>query len=146
MQCVRTADGGALSASLSLLWKARAALAAAAVPPLVHAVPLDRLSRWLARGGRAAVPVDDAALASWIDQWLRRAPWPWRYTCLKRGAVMFMLLRRAGRPVRLHVGVRRDPDALRAHAWLVLDGKPYLETDPQRPASYAEIAAFPEAP
>lgn len=132
-----------MSGALSLAWKTRALLASVAIPPLVHAVPLHRLAQWLARPGGAGA-VDDDTLAAWVDALLRRAPWPWRYTCLKRGAVLFLLLRRAGRDVRLHVGVRRDRQTLRAHAWLARDGRPYLETDPHLPGSYAEIAAFPE--
>lgn len=131
-------------AALSLRWRARAVVAAAAVPPLVYAIPLHRLSRWLSRPGRPDPQLNDEHLAGWVDRVMRRAPFLWRYTCLKRGAVLFLLLRRAGRAVRLHIGVRRDESILRAHAWLVLDGRPYLEADTHALSTYQEIAAFPE--
>jgi hypothetical protein len=119
------------------------------VPPLLGVVSLARLGHWL--GGRAgdrripaAVP-DDHAVADWVTGVLRRLPGPWRYTCLRRAAVLYFLLRRAGRPVELWVGVRRVPaGALDAHAWLVRDGRPYLESDPGHAGRYTVIARFPE--
>jgi len=132
------------SEALSLRWRARAMFAAAAIPPLVHAIPLNRLSRWLSRPGRRDDGLNDEHLAGWVDRVLLRAPFLWHYTCLKRGAVLFLLLRRAGRAVRLHIGVRKDEQTLRAHAWLVLDGRPYLEHDDHTVTTYQEIAAFPE--
>jgi hypothetical protein len=80
-----------------------------------------------------------------VGQVLRRLPPPWRYTCLRRSVVLYHLLRRAGRRVSLHIGVRKDANgALAAHAWLVRDGVPYLEPDPAHSTAYAEIARFPE--
>ena len=102
------------SEALSLRWRARAMFAAAAIPPLVHAIPLNRLSRWLSRPGRRDDGLNDEHLAGWVDRVLLRAPFLWHYTCLKRGAVLFLLLRRAGRAVRLHIGVRKDEQTLRA--------------------------------
>lgn len=87
---------------------------------------------------------DDAGLAEYVSQLLWRLPPPWRHTCLRRSVVLYHLLRRAGRPVGLRVGVRRDADgALEAHAWLVKDGAPYLESDPAHAARFTEIATFP---
>jgi hypothetical protein len=44
-------------------------------------------------------------------------PPPWRYTCLRRSVVLYPLIRRAGRPVSLHSGVRKvAAGALAAHA------------------------------
>jgi hypothetical protein len=90
-------------------------------------------------------PFEDAALASWVDGVLRRLPWPWRYTCLKRAAVLYHLLRRAGRPLQLVIGVRRGPDGkLGAHAWLVRDQRVYLESEPEAPTAHTVIAVFPD--
>jgi hypothetical protein len=89
----------------------------------------------------------DDALARWVDALLRRWPPPWRYTCLKRAAVLYHLLRRAGRPVELRIGVRRaggTGGALAAHAWLVRDGVPYLEPQSGQPSLHAVIVRLPE--
>lgn len=126
----------------------RALAACAILPPLVSIVSLARISALAERTpgrGRSAAP-DEAALSEYVGQVLRRLPPPWRYTCLRRSVVLYYLLRRAGRPVALHIGVRKDGGgALAAHAWLVKDGVPYLEPDPAHSATFAEIARFPSA-
>jgi hypothetical protein len=114
-----------------LAWRLRAGLGIAVIPPLVSLVSFSRLGAWLDRPAGAAIePVafDDEVIAAWVDGVMRRLPSPWRHTCLKRSAVLFYLLRRAGRPVELCIGVRRDNDGkLTAHAWLTRDGHAYLE-------------------
>jgi hypothetical protein len=91
--------------------------------------------------------LDDASLARWVDRLLRNLPNPWRRTCLKRAAVLYHLLRRAGRPVELWIGVHKSgPAPLGAHAWLVQAGEPYLEAHPEHPHRHTVIARFPAAP
>jgi Transglutaminase-like superfamily len=141
------------SAEFPLRWKVEAGLAALIIPPLVHVVPLHRLARWLGRPratpGRHGVP--DVRAAAWVDSRLRRLPWPWRRTCLKRAAVLYHLLRRDGVPVELRIGVRRDDTGLlAAHAWLTREDRCYLEPGFQqgeredRMEDFTEIASFPE--
>lgn len=136
-----------MSAALPLGWRFRAAAAVLIVPPLLYFVSFARLAVWL--GGRAPGTVDpgldDAALARWVDRLLRSLPGPWRRTCLKRSAVLYHLLRRAGRPVELCIGVRNEESAaLGAHAWLVRAGEPYLESRPDHAGRHTVIARFPE--
>ena len=130
-------------------WRLRASLAAVALPPLVHLASLERITGWIEARPRAAAPdatVDDAALAEWVDRMLTRLPPPWRKTCLKRALVLHYLLRRAGRPATLVIGVRRDEhDALAAHAWLAHEDTPYLETGTDQVASYRVLTAFPSS-
>ena len=120
-----------MNGSLPLRWRVHAAASAAVVPPLIRLVSFARLAAWLGRVPDALPPsaasVDAAALAQWVDRLMRAAPPPWRYTCLGRSAVLYHLLRRAGHPVELWVGVRRDVAHAGEHAWLVRDGRPYLE-------------------
>lgn len=85
----------------------------------------------------------DTELADYVAETLRGLPPPWRYTCLRRGIVLYHLMRRAGRPVTLHIGVRKSGGALQAHAWLVKDGTPYLEPEREEHAAFQVIAAFP---
>jgi hypothetical protein len=133
---------------LPLGWRLRATAAVMVVPPLVYLVSFSRLAAWLG-GRRTGSPdgaFDDASLARWVDRLLRHLPGPWHRTCLKRSAVLYHLLRRAGRPVELWIGVNRDREAaLGAHAWLVRAGEPYLESHPEHALSHTVIARFPEA-
>ena len=134
---------------LSAAWRLRAALAAVVIPPLVSVTSFAQLA---SRLGRAPASVgagdepDDASLARWVDGLLRRLPRPWRRTCLKRAAVLYHLLRRAGRPVEMWIGVRRDAaGTLVAHAWLMRDGTPYLESASDPVPLHAVIARFPHS-
>jgi hypothetical protein len=132
---------------LTPAWRSRATLAALVLPPLVHLVSLNRISRWVERSRTPPVPdgtVDDAALAEWVDRVLHRLPPPWKHTCLRRALVLHYLFHRVGRPAGLRIGVRRDPaGALKAHAWLVHDEKPYLEYSTEAVEGYQVLAAFP---
>lgn len=126
-------------------WRVRATLRCLVAPPLVHLIPLPRLIP--AGPVRPSDPsVDDAALVDWVDRVLGRLPWPWRTTCLKRGVVLYALLRRAGRPADLIIGVRRAAEgALEAHAWLERAGVPVFEPPRNAPESYRAIDRYPGA-
>lgn len=127
-------------------WRLRTWLACATLPPLLNAVSFARLAALVGGMPRRppASPPDDTAVADYVTSVLSRLPPPWRYTCLRRGIVMYHLLRRAGRPVGLHIGVRKDQGVLQAHAWLVRDGRPYLEPEREGHASFKVIATFPD--
>ena len=134
---------------LPLLWRGRAVLGTILIPPLLEAVSFSRLANWLDGGSgrtpRATGPFDDQFIAAWVSRVLRRLPGIWRHTCLRRATVLYYLLRKVGRPVELYIGVNRDPKgAVVAHAWLVRNGKPYLEDDPSHSDQYEVIACFPE--
>lgn len=134
-----------MTKGLPLWWRLRATAAVMVVPPLVYLVSFARLAAWLGRSGGPAPQLDDAALAHWVDRMLRRAPGPWHRTCLKRAAVLFHLLRRAGRPVELWIGVHKTAATpIGAHAWLVCDGAPYLEPHPEHAQRHTVIARFPD--
>lgn len=116
------------------------------VPPLLHLVPLHRLAPRL---GRKRAPSSDAPplndIVPWIDQLLWRLPWPWKFTCLKRAAVLYGLFQRYDMAVELWIGVRRNTaGSLEAHAWLVRGGVPFLEAAEATLHTYGVIARFPE--
>jgi len=138
-----------MTGPLSPLWRLRATLAAVLLAPLVYLVSLDRLTGWVERR-RAAANADrvwDVALAEWVDRVLGALPGPWRRTCLKRALVLQYLVRRAGGSAQLQVGVRRDAAGeLKAHAWLVRDGRPYLEPGKDESGTFQVLATFPAAP
>lgn len=134
-----------MGTELPVRWKARVFPLVLLVPPLVHVVPVHRMAKKLAARdpAYASPPID--ALAHRVDTWLRRLPWLWRSTCLKRALILFALLRRSGEPVQLHIGVKREPDkSFAAHAWLVRDGQPYLEPPESTFATFQVITIFPE--
>lgn len=137
-----------MTGGLPLGWRLRGLAFVLLVPPLVYMVNFARLASWLGgrRPGLTDDALDDAALARWVDRLLRRLPGPWHRTCLKRSAVLYHLLRRAGRPVELWIGVNRATTGIGAHAWLVRAGTPYLEAHPEHALSHTVIARFPEAP
>lgn len=51
---------------------------------------------------------------------------PVEATCLKRALVLSWLLRRRGITTTLQIGVVRQGEALAAHAWLEVEGRPIL--------------------
>jgi hypothetical protein len=132
----------------TLRWRLHASAAAFALPVLLEVAPLDwlekRLTALAARRMRR-VP-DDLVAARWVDDALHGRPHPWTRTCLRRATVLYYLLRRAGRNVELCIGVRRDDQGeLKEHAWLLREGRPYLEPLATRDEvmSYGTIARFP---
>jgi hypothetical protein len=127
-------------------WKARTALAALALPPLLSVLSFARLARWIGQRAPARSPAPpEADLAEWTDRLLRSWPPPWRYTCLKRGVVLYYLLRKAGRPATLRIGVRRDSaGTFVAHAWLTREEALLFEPPSSRPEEYRILASFPE--
>ena len=50
-----------------------------------------------------------------------------RTRCFVRAVALVRLLHRARIPARLLLGVRRDGNAVRAHAWVEIDGRPLGE-------------------
>lgn len=124
-------------------------LATAMVPPLLELASFARMERALRRLAELRVssaPADRDA-AQWVDRVLERLPNPWKITCLRRAAVLYYLLRSAGREVKLCIGVRRDDSgALLAHAWLLRDGELYLEraNTVEIVSDYTLIAQFPQ--
>lgn len=97
----------------------------------LRATTLPRLSRLLgaplASGGDGATPrADVTELPGWAQRRLRATRrvlrrWPFGDTCLRQALVGGQRLRRL-RP-RLHIGVARIDGEVRAHAWLVIDGR-----------------------
>ena len=136
-----------MNGSLSVAWRARALAACATLPPLVSIMSFVRLAALVGRHParpNAAGP-DDVVLSGYVARVLRRLPPPWRYTCLRRGIVLYYLLRKADRDARLHIGVRRDAEgAFVAHAWLTRRGVLLLEPAANQADQYRVIASFPE--
>lgn len=61
-------------------------------------------------------------------------------TCLRRSVTLQRELHRLGLASELHVGVRRGPRAMEAHAWVQV-GPVVVNDDPAVTATYAALAA-----
>ncbi len=141
---------GTTAAPLPLGWRVRAAATAFVVLPLLEWISFARLERALDTIGRVlpSQRVDPLTASRWVDRLLGRLPDPWRFTCLRRATVLYHLLRSAGAPLELCIGVRRETDgSLHAHAWLLDNGVLTLEPPriAERVAMFTEIARFPSA-
>ncbi|MEP7065252.1 MAG: lasso peptide biosynthesis B2 protein [Gemmatimonadota bacterium] len=114
---------------MRLRTKVEIVTACAAVPCALELLPANCAFGWLARVPEGGERVNPTLLAFHVDRILHRGKWIWRHTCLRRAAVLALLLRRAGHDARVVIGVRRDlAGALEAHAWLACDGQePFLE-------------------
>jgi hypothetical protein len=112
---------------------------------LLFGVQLQTLLRWLDALGRYR-PVDPGTLertARFTDALLARLAFPLPGKCLPRSLVLYAFARRARLPVHFHCGVRRAGSRLEGHAWLTLDGRPFLERgDPVE--SFAVTLTHPE--
>ena len=104
--------------------------ACALVPCALELFPASRVLEGLRRlRRRRGDTLGAERMAHHVDRILARAPGVWRYTCLRRAAVLAALLRRDGRDAEVVFGVRRRADgSLEAHAWLRCgDEEPFLE-------------------
>ena len=117
------------STSVRLRTKLEIVTACAVVPCALELFPANRSFAWLARIPAGGEKVAPTFLAYHVDRLLNRGKWIWRHSCLRRAAVLTLLLRRSGHDARVVIGVRRaDGGALEAHAWIACDGsEPYLE-------------------
>lgn len=88
--------------------------------------PLDRLLVALDRGPKGAVP-DPAlrAAIAWADSMADRVPWLPK-TCLYRSLARFAALRARGIDARFVMGLPHAQGG-DGHAWVELDGAPFLE-------------------
>lgn len=103
-------------------------LLATFLPLLVKLVPLGRLLKLLTPPARfrphAGVPPD--RIVEIIGRRLRRPRNMRRRACLRRGLLLFHMLRLSGTPAVLHVGVfppNGESERLRAHCWVSVDGR-----------------------
>jgi hypothetical protein len=123
-----------------------ALVAARAVVPLaVRTVALPTfLQRAPVRTSEPPVVIDDAiAVIRGFEATLRRLP-RGTGTCLTRSLWRVVALRRGGIPVDFVLGVRADPRGRPVgHAWLELDGAPFLELRPEQLRHFARAWTHP---
>lgn len=114
---------------------ARAAALLMAVDLGLRTAGFVRVRRWLERSGeeRAARPVtperwvEAEAIARVVVAAARHHLYP--MTCLRRALVLERLLAERGIPAVLRIGVRKDKEGFRAHAWVECDGRALSEPE-----------------
>lgn len=90
--------------------------------------------------GISTVPRDDVLMektTGFVDSLLKYRVFQRYGICLLRSLILFKFLRRQGRPVEIHFGVRKTDAGeadITGHSWLVLDGEPFLEKESQKHA------------
>lgn len=85
-----------------------------------------------------ADPADARDVAEAVDAGLGALPV--KATCLRRSVVLLRELHRQDRTATLHIGVRRGPDGIEAHAWLQAGGE-VVNDDRGTVATYTELSA-----
>ncbi len=114
--------------------------------PLLLRLPLPRLEallEWTAARRSRRAPGDPDAVAATVLDMLQAGRPLVRRGCLTRGLTLYYFLRRAGADVVLTFGMGQvsGGDGYDGHCWLVLDGKPYLESrDPH--GNYVTMYSF----
>lgn len=69
--------------------------------------------------------IEDAAY--YVDRWLAVFPYNQKGNCFPRALTLFFFCCRAGVPVQFKCGVMKLDHRLEGHAWLMLDGREFLE-------------------
>lgn len=99
----------------------------------LRVLSLKKVLHWLARKpARGAIGengIDDVAY--YLDRWLSIFPYHPKGNCFPRALSLFLYARRAGLPVQFQCGVMKLNHRLEGHAWLMLNGRDFLE-----PSSY----------
>ena len=107
----------------------QAGLAVAVIRFLVRVAPLPRVLRYLhsecISHSRDRASLE--ALAYYTDRWLTLFPANAKGNCFPRSLTLYRFARRLGFPVSFLCGVRRAGPNLEGHAWLMLNGVPFLE-------------------
>lgn len=132
-----------ISVRTRMVLRAHVWLLATLIPLLDRLMTLPKMLRLLTprrpwRGYRA-VSASDVLAA--VERRLARPRQMKRRACLRRGLVVFHLLRLTGRPARLHFGVypqREEGDRLRGHCWVECEGQ-VLCTPPEPDAAEVMI-------
>jgi hypothetical protein len=109
-----------------------------ALPLLKRLLPLPRLVRLAARGGRTSFTPAQVVSASHRLFGTRA---PESSDCLERSLLTYRFLGQAGAAPELVCGLQRAGDGVVGHAWVVVAGAPVDEA-PDALAAYAAVVAF----
>jgi hypothetical protein len=99
------------------------------LPVALRCLTVARLVRLLTprRMGATRRPALLWRSADAVDWLVDRRPFRFWGHCLRRSLLLYFAATRAGYPVMVVVGARRDGSGVTGHAWIELDGLPLLE-------------------
>jgi hypothetical protein len=144
----RAASNAPLRLLAMALWVPRILVFALRLPRRVAARPLPELLEELTPRRVGAWPtLTPPELARVVWNVLRFRSGPLNHGCFVRSFTRYHYLRRLGHPVVFHLGVEERPGGAeppRSHAWLTLDGVPFLEVDPGPIAASRRIFTWPK--
>jgi hypothetical protein len=107
-------------------------------------VSLQRLLNWLSYAPMAVDRRHNTMedVAYYVDRWLTLFPYNLKGNCFPRALALYWFARRAGLPVQFNCGVIKLDRRLEGHAWLILDGREFLESSPHW-RSFTVTVRFP---
>ena len=110
-------------------------------------VSLKRLLHWLAckpmSGRREETSIEDVVY--YLDRWLAIFPYHPNGNCFPRALTLFFYACREGLPVQFNCGVMKLDHRLEGHAWLMLNGRDFLESSSYWKA-FTVTLTFPSSP
>ncbi len=134
---------------LARIWlRLRLVALLAILPVALWALPVARVVAWLTPSSMPARQ-DDVLLADaarWVDALVDRRPFHFWGHCLRRSLALYYSATRAGYPVNIALGVRRDGDGVIGHSWLELGGAPFLEAQKSPDQHYTVMRRLPRRP
>jgi hypothetical protein len=144
LEARRTVAAALPGRALAVGMLVRAVAVLAILPVAVRLFPVARLTALLTpRSPRPLQPQVLAAGAYWVDRLVDRRPFRFWGHCLRRSLALYYLATRAGYPVRMALGIRRDGANVTGHGWLELDGLPFLEPGEHPEAHFVVMERLP---
>lgn len=113
----------------------------------LQVMSLPQLLRWLTCNPVAGEPVQETMedVVYYVDRWLALFPYNPKGNCFPRALTLYRFARRCGLAVQFRCGVMKLNQRLEGHAWLMLDGRDFME--PSRYWQFFTVTvAFPPAP
>ena len=96
-------------------------------------IPLSKLLPWLSRSKQSTDQrLDELQIMTcFTDRLLTLFPYHEKGNCLPRTCILYWLAPRYGFSVKFHCGIRKGETGLDGHAWLTMNGQPFLESTQQ---------------
>ena len=107
---------------------------------LLRLASLQNLMRIITPSSPAPKKYPRDKIVNFISFWLGREKLFLQRGCLKRSLVLYRYLRLQSEPVCFCLGIRKENEELRGHAWLTLDRQPVL---PEDDLNYRLIFTYP---
>jgi len=111
------------------------------VSTIIHIFSLPRLLKFITPSKPSKKKWEKEKLNNLISFWLGRRTLFLRSWCLRRSLVLYRYLRLQGEPAQIFFGMRKEQGELKGHAWLMIDGKPFMDNED---LNYQVVYSYPE--